>query len=199
MEHLDSRSDFQTDEEFANFRALIVNNKSSTNFFRSASSTSNRYGRAETVKKVMQKNGIKTVIDLSDLQCECRSEQFGYSIALLLNEAMKKPGPYIVQCESGKKRTGFLCIILEALSGTSYENIFKDYFESYKNNNGLDPVCSPEAVKRIIQQKTDSRIEYIMQYDNSTGLVNIRQAAISYLLHFGMTSAEIANLQNALY
>ena len=199
MKHLDSRSDFQTDEEFANFRALIVNNKSSTNFFRSASSTSNRYGRVETVKKVMQKNGIKTVIDLSDLQCECRSEQFGYSIVLLLNEAMKKPGPYIVQCESGKKRTGFLCIILEALSGTSYENIFKDYFESYKNNNGLDPVGSPEAVKRIIQQKIDSRIEYIMQYDNSTGLVNIRQAAISYLLHFGRTSAEIANLQNALY
>ena len=199
MKHLDSRSDFRTDEEFANFRALIVNNKESTNFFRSASSTSNRYGRAETVKKVMQKNGIKTVIDLSDLQCECRSEQFGYSIVLLLNEAMKKPGPYIVQCESGKKRTGFLCIILEALSGTAYENIFKDYLESYKNNNGLDPVGSPEAVKRIIQQKIDSQIEYIMRYDNNTGLVNIKQAAISYLLHFGMTAAEIANLQNALY
>lgn len=199
MKHLDSRSDFSTDEEFANFRALILNNKKSTIFYRSASAISNRYGRAETVQKIIRDNHINTIIDLSSLHCECKSVQFGETVVMLLREALAKPTPYIVQCDAGKKRTGFLCIILEALSSTSYENIIEDYLKSYVNNNGLDLAGSPKAVKKIIQQKIDSHIDYIKSFSQNPELVNLKQAAVNYLLHFGMTQTEIANLQQVLH
>ena len=67
--------------------------------------------------------------------------------------------PYIIQCDAGKKRTGFVCLILEMLSGTSYINIVNDYLESYKNNNGF--LANPEIAKDIEVQKIQKLIYYI--------------------------------------
>ena len=53
MKHLDSREDFETSEEFANFRGLILNNRESKLYFRSASAIRDKYGRAKTVQKLM--------------------------------------------------------------------------------------------------------------------------------------------------
>ena len=50
MKHLDNREDFRTDEEFTNFRNLILANHKSMTFFRSASAVKNKYGRAITVQ-----------------------------------------------------------------------------------------------------------------------------------------------------
>lgn len=53
MKYLDNREDFRTDEEFANFRNLILANHKSMTFFRSASAVKNKYGRASTVQQLM--------------------------------------------------------------------------------------------------------------------------------------------------
>lgn len=198
MKHLDNRSDFQTDEKFANFRALILDNKRSTNFYRSASSINDKYGRAKIVQKVMQKYNINTVIDFSHLQCRCQSEEFGSSLVSSLRKLQAEKGPYVIQCDAGKKRTGFVCIILEALSGTSYDNIVNDYLESYKNNNGLDTIYDLELTTRIIQQNINPRIQYIANYNGEISTINLKDAANKYLSHYGMISTEIANLQKLL-
>lgn len=204
MKRLDNRADFSTDEAFANFRGLILGNQISANFYRSASSTNNKYGRAKTVQEIMQRNQINTVIDFSNLQCRCQSDRFGYAVAKSLRKLQSKQLPCIIQCDAGKKRTGFVCIILEALSGTSYDNIIQDYLESYRNNNGLDTSSDPATTQKIIQQNINPHIEHIVNLTSTEfaaadlNVTVLQTAATKYLLHYGMTLTEIANLQKLL-
>ena len=198
MKHLDFRSDFATDEEFANFRALILNNRASSYFYRSASAITNYYGRAATVKSIMGKKGITSILDLSSIRCRCESEEFGYELSRRLKTLLSRPGPFIVQCDSGKKRTGFACIILEALSNTSYYNIVKDYLESYQNNNGLDLEKNPETVAAIITQRINSHIKFIAESSLDIATSHLQDAAKKYLSKYGLSSSEISQLQSVL-
>ena len=45
----------------------------------------------------------------------------------------EKEGPYLVHCTEGKDRTGFICMLLEALCGASYQEIVDDYMLTYDN------------------------------------------------------------------
>ena len=192
MKRIDDRSQFATDEAFANFRGLIIDNKRSSYLFRSASVHTNRYGRAETVQMLMYKHHIDTVIDLSRINHACRSEEFGFALSYALSEAIDQNGPYIIQCDAGKKRTGFACVLLEALSGTSRENIISDYLESYINNNGLSPTESDTIMR--LRSKVTSLIEFIASYSESPDLVI---SASSYLSKHDMTKPEIIKIGRA--
>lgn len=153
MKHLDSREDFETSEEFANFRGLILNNRESKLYFRSASAIRDKYGRAKTVQKLMGQLSIKKIIDFSNVEYRCMSDEFGFALTRRMQIILEEDGPYIIQCDAGKKRTGFVCIVLEMLSGTDYANIVVDYLKSYRNNNGIDFVKNRELAKNIEQQK----------------------------------------------
>lgn len=89
------------------------------------------------------------------------SDEFGFILVQKLRAILRKDPPYIIQYDAGKKRTGFVCLILEMLSGTDYTNIVNDYLESYKNNNGLDFLTNPEIAKEIEVQKIQKLIYYI--------------------------------------
>ena len=130
MKHFDNREDFRTDEEFANFRNLILANHKSMAFFRSASAVRNKYGRANTVRYLMQKNSIHQIVDFSSIEYRCMSDEFCFILVQKLRTILMKNPPYIIQCDSGKKRTGFVCLILEMLSGTNYNNIVNDLYAS---------------------------------------------------------------------
>lgn len=116
MNHLDNREDFRTDEEFANFRNLILANHKSMIFFRSAGTVNNKYGRASTVQQLMQKNSIHLIVNFSNVECRCISDEFGFILVQKLRAILREDPPYIIQCDAGKKRTGFVCLILEMLS-----------------------------------------------------------------------------------
>lgn len=161
MKHLDNREDFRTDEEFANFRNLILANHKSMIFFRSASAVNNKYGRASTVQQLMQKNSIHLIVDFSNVEYRCMSDEFGFILVQKIRAILKENPPYIIQCDAGKKRTGFVCLVLEMLSGTNYTDIVNDYLESYKNNNGLNFLANPEIAKDIEVQKIQKLIHYI--------------------------------------
>lgn len=198
MKHLDNREDFRTDEEFANFRNLILSNHKSMAFFRSASAVKNKYGRASTVQQLMQKNSIHLILDFSNVEHRCMCDEFGFILAQKLRSILGEDPPYIIQCDAGKKRTGFVCLILEMLSGTNYADIVNDYLESYKNNNGLNLLANPEIVKDIEVQKIQKLIYYINgnQDFKKTNLVEI---AYSFLRRYGMSQREIQILQQKLY
>ena len=198
MKHLDNREDFRTDEEFANFRNLILSNHKSMAFFRSASAVKNKYGRASTVQQLMQKNSINLIVDFSNVEHRCMCDEFGFILAQKLRSILGEDPPYIIQCDAGKKRTGFVCLILEMLSGTNYADIVNDYLESYKNNNGLNLLANPEIVKDIEVQRIQKLIYYINDNQDfkKTNLVEI---AYSFLRRYGMSQREIQILQQKLY
>lgn len=198
MKHLDSRECFSSDEAFANFRALILGDFRSNFFFRSASSINDRYGRAKTVSKIMEERKIKTVIDFSNVNCRCKSDDFGFILAMRIRKILDSPGPYIIQCDAGKKRTGFVCVVLEAFSGTSYNNIVEDYLESYKNNNGIDYVSDSVLVENTVLQRIDSIVRYIAGSDLRVSEIDLKNLAENYLLRNGLSQEELMSLQNVL-
>ena len=197
MRHLDERELFNTDEEFANFRGLLLQNKRSRYFYRSASAYTNYYGRAATVQKLIKTNSINTIIDLTGIKHRCRSDRFGREFCELLALAIERDGPYIIQCDAGKKRTGFACLVLEALSGTSYELLVWDYLTSYANNNGL--CLDADTVKYLARAKVIPNLLYIADATSCClDEINLASASRSYLLKHGLTTNQIRKLEEVL-
>ena len=198
MKHLDKREFFSSDEKFANFRSLILNNKKSKMFFRSASATRNIYGRMETVNKIMRNKSIKTTIDLTYIEYRCFSDEFGYELVNQFCKILAEEGPYVIQCDSGKKRTGFASIVLEMLSGTNYSLIVQDYIESYVNNNGVSVIDDCDVVEKIRKQKIDRIIQFISGAKESILETNFVKSAELYLLKYGFDEYEILKLHKKL-
>ena len=199
MKHLDNRKDFRTDEEFANFRNLILANRKSITFFRSASAVKNKYGRASTVQQLIRKNSIHLIVDFSNVEYRCISDEFGFILVQKLRAILRKGSlPCIIQCDAGKKRTGFVCLILEMLSGTNYTDIVNDYLESYKNNNGLNFLANPEIAKDIEVQKIQKLIYHIND-NQDFEKTNLEKIAYNFLQRYGMSQREIQILQQKLY
>lgn len=197
MKHLDKREDFSSDEKFANFRSLVLENKESAVFFRSASATKNVYGRMEVVNNIMRNRSIKTIINLSAIEHRCFSDEFGWELLSQFRRILIEEGPYIIQCDAGKKRTGFASIILEMLSGTNYEFIVQDYVESYINNNGISISNDRNAVEKI-REKIDRIIRLVGRTEKDISEIDFISSAKSYLLRYGFSEYEILRLREKL-
>lgn len=176
---------------------ILVNHKSMI-FFRSAGTVNNKYGRASTVQQLMQKNSIHLIVDFSNVEYRCMSDEFGFILVQKLRAILREDSPYIIQCDVGKKRTGFVCIILEMLSGTNYTDVVNDYLESYKNNNGLNFLANPEIAKDIEVQKIQKLI-YHISGNQDFEKTNLKEIAYNYLQKYGMSQREIQILQQKLY
>ena len=150
-------------EAFANFRPLF---KNSDQFYRSSSPFDNAYGRAKSVVQCVNKYQIRTIIDVADsaadfhqnlltahikskkLLCGCKiypvgddsglfSAQFQNTVRRALELIVDNRGPFLIHCRAGKRRSGFICAILQGLAGMSADAIMDDYMISYRNNNGV--------------------------------------------------------------
>ena len=74
------------------------------------------------------------------------SAEFREKVAAGLIEMTQHEGPYLVHCTEGKDRTGFVCVLLEALCGASYQEIVDDYMITYDNYYKI--TTSTQAVSR---------------------------------------------------
>ena len=197
MKHRDKREDFSSDEKFANFRSLVLENKESEVFFRSASATRNVYGRMEVVKTIIRDKSIKTIIDLTAIECNCLSNEFGQKLADQFRKILTEDGPYIIQCDAGKKRTGFASVVLEMLSGTNYEFIVQDYIESYVNNNGINVTNDCDTVERI-KERIDKIIRFIDGTEKNISEMDFASSAELYLSRCGFSEYEMLELRKKL-
>jgi protein tyrosine/serine phosphatase len=114
------------------------------------------------------KAGIKTVINLSDsewtlewkiagcswykrmfetgnviavhiMQFDILDREFHKKLKDALLFMAERESPYLIHCEAGIDRTGFLSIILEAFMGASLADIAKDYMLSFVDNGEYSP------------------------------------------------------------
>ncbi len=65
-----NRSDYSSDEVYANFRPVTVGNIGEGKFYRSCSPISNIYNRAQYADRLIASAGVKTVFNLSDSEGE---------------------------------------------------------------------------------------------------------------------------------
>ena len=104
-----------------------------------------------------------------------------------LRAALSKEGPIYIHCLEGKDRTGFVCILLEALGDATNEEIFRDYFKTYENYYHITKEAEPEVYEQFRALKLDP----IINRFTNNGVRSLKEGAIAYLKEGGMTDEEI--------
>lgn len=104
-------------------------------------------------------------------------------------------GPYLVHCTEGKDRTGFVCILLEALCGASYEEIVADYMITYANYYGITRETDPARYTVIVENVLNPMIQVIAGDGVELKTADLKAGAEAFLLGAGMTQAQLSALE----
>lgn len=225
------RSDYQSDEQFANFRALSGGSMRENFIYRGASPVDNSRGRAAITDSLVERAGIRCIIDLADSDEDMQgyfaaddfasdytktlyeqgrdivlsmganfdSEEYKQSVAAGMRQLLKYGGPAYIHCMEGKDRTGFVCLVLEALCGAGYDELCADYMATYANYYGITKEKTPDRYQAVVSLYFDSFIEYLVGSDAATWqTADYPAAAREYLTACGMTEQEIEQLRELL-
>ncbi len=209
MRHLvrtDVRADYASDAIFANFRMVSYGSIAEGMLYRSANPVLDDE-RAPYVATLTELVGIKTVINLADdkesLYANLDDAPYykalveeGSVIALnmgvtftdadfitKLREGLAfmahHKGPYLVHCNEGKDRAGFVSALLSAIMGATVDEVVEDYMISYENYYGVEKGTERyELISKIILNLFSDINDGKRVTDKS-----IKKVAESYLLN----------------
>ena len=108
------------------------------------------------------------------------------------------PGPYLVHCTEGKDRTGFVCMVLEALGGADYQAILDDYMITYDNYYGITEQSDPERYQVIAEQMAAPMLRTFAGETDDLASVDMTAAVTRYLEDCGMSAQKIETLRARL-
>jgi len=153
-----------TDTQFANFRPVETSGMGKGALYRSSSPVDPQLGRNRYADEALQSAGVRTVINLADtaesmraypdyaqsayakcsviplnLGIDIHSEAFQSGLADGMRYLAANDGPYLIHCTEGKDRAGFVCALLELLTGASASEAEQDYMLSFVNYYGVVP------------------------------------------------------------
>lgn len=126
------------------------------------------------------------------------SQEFKEKIASGLKELIKHDGAYLVHCTEGKDRTGFVCMLLEALVGASYEEIVNDYMITYYNYYRIDKDNEKQKYDVIVDNLLNPMIESIVLENVDYKKTSLESYASLFLKNAGMSDEEISSLKDKL-
>lgn len=104
-------------------------------------------------------------------------------------------GPFYIHCTEGKDRTGYVCMLVEALAGATYEEIVLDYMTTYKNYYGIENNGKDDKYNIIVENVLDPMIQSIVgkkSVDIKTA--NLAEYAKKFLIKNGLTERQIAEI-----
>ena len=139
-------------------------------------------------------------IALLGLNAGYRSDAFMASLTKGLRDLTEHEGPYYIHCTEGKDRTGFVCLLLEALAGASFDEIETDYMKTYENYYGITKQSEPAKYEALKELRLLDMLEWLADVPEGTELsgMDFTKAAENYLSDAGMTDPEIAALVAAI-
>ena len=121
-----------------------------------------------------------------------RSKEYAQKVVKGLTEIIKRESKSLIHCTEGKDRTGFVCLLIEALCGASIEELEKDYMKTYENYYGITKNKTPKRYKAIKELKFDDYIDYLT---SQCGKGSMIEAAEHYLRFGGMKNEDINRLR----
>ncbi len=160
-----------------NFREITAGGIAPGVLYRSSSPIDPRQGERRFVADaLLRRTGIATVVNTADCRLRFRSfsgyrdtyyarldatdqvalnmghsyasEAFLEDMGNGLDFISERPGPYLIHGTEGIERTGYLCMVLEALMGASKEELLADYLRSYEEYCRVEPYTAPWRVAR---------------------------------------------------
>ena len=218
----DNRSDFTTDDVFANWRVVTVGKIAPDRLYRSSSPIESD-ARAPYSAGLLTNSSVKTIINLADNETSGTNRMS--FVPYYADLASKKnviflnmgaaytdkvftakfhdalvfmaqhKGPYLVNGKEGKIRTGFVCAVLEALCGATIEEMDDDYMLSYENMYGLKKT----STQYIAINKSISEIFKEISGGKKVTNSNVQSLAETYVKKtVGLTTEELAKLKENL-
>jgi len=108
-------------------------------------------------------------------------------------------GPFLVHCTEGKDRTGFVCMLIEALAGASYQEIADDYMLTYDNYYEITREKDRAKYDTILEKNLDAMLKTVVGDET----VDIKSADLApyarqYLVRAGMTEEEVDAFLNRI-
>lgn len=127
------------------------------------------------------------------------SDEFKSRLAGGLLEMSAQEGPYLIHCTEGKDRTGFVCMLIEALAGASYEEIVNDYMITYDNYYGITEEKDPARYKVIVENVLEPMISSMAGDDTADiKTADLCVCAEAFLRGAGMTESQVRALKAAI-
>ena len=216
-----------TDAEFANARTVEAGNIVSGILHRSTTPFTNDINRAYYVATYLEKEKVKSVLNLADteekmlsydmpaysrqlwesgnvilcpLKADPTADEFVNTLVAGLKELPSHPAPYLVHCMEGKDRTGYVCALLEGLCGATYEEIVADYLVTYYNFYLMTPEDAPDVCNTLVTLRLNPCLMFYAGISDETLLpdIDFAQAFTNFLLTHGMSQDQINALISAL-
>ena len=219
------RNAFASDAVFSNFRELSGGKLRPRMFYRGASPVDDRNLRAACTDGLIREVGIGFILDLADTQQKAaaypffpgsrfeelmangsvaclgltaayREPAYASSLAEGLRAMMSQDLPVYIHCTEGKDRTGFVCILLEALAGADYEELLRDYMVTYDNYYGINEEDTPEKYAATVRVRFRDMMDWLAGVPSGTDLSGqtFEAQAAAYLMQAGMTEEEVLTL-----
>ncbi|MCQ2420557.1 MAG: tyrosine-protein phosphatase, partial [Clostridia bacterium] len=134
---------------------------------------------------------------LLDMNSSYETQEYQEKVATGMRQMLQSSGPVYIHCAEGKDRTGFVCTLLEALAGASYEEMRSDYMITYRNYYSVTKEETPEKYKAISDLYFDSFVVCLHGTENMDELIHADyvQDAKDYLIAGGMTADEAEQLR----
>lgn len=145
--------------------------------------------------KALDEDGRVIVLDMG---VDFSTDDFKTKLADGLRFMMANEAPYLVHCNEGKDRAGFVSAVLEALMGASADEIKEDYMASFVNYYHVEE--GSEQYNKIADTNILESLRDIAGLEKGADLegVDLAAAAKEYLTRIGLTEDEIASLEEAL-
>lgn len=202
-----------TDEQFANFRAVATTGMGEGKLYRSSSPVNPEINRNKEADAAAAAAGVKTFINLADneetmkayegfadsysagqnviclnLGVDFAADDFKAGLAEGLRFIAANEPPFLVYCNEGKDRAGFVCAVLEALMGATPEEIIADYMATYYNYYGVQPGTEQyDVIAASNIQKSLASAFHMADFFEGPDLM---ARAVHYMVEIGLSSEE---------
>ena len=145
--------------------------------------------------KSLDENG--KVVPLS-MAAAYKNDDFASKMKTMFLSILNNDGPYYIHCLEGKDRTGYVCMVIEALCGATYEELIDDYFITYHNYYGIEKGSNKYDVIKSLH--IDEMIRYVFDFKKTVNLLgaNYLNQVNDYLLAIGLTQEQINAVQTKL-
>ena len=126
------------------------------------------------------------------------SEEFSRKMKQMFDYIIANDGPFYVHCLEGKDRTGYVCMVLEAMCGATYQELVDDYFVTYMNYYKIEKGTS--KYNTIKNMHIDEMIRYVFDFPPQQNLLTAKyqETTDNYLHALGLTDADIEIIVNKL-
>ncbi len=120
------------------------------------------------------------------------SDSYKAGVAKAAHHIIAADGPVYIHCMEGKDRTGFVCLLLEALGGASVDEMRADYMQTYANYYKITEADRPENYAAVKGLYFDEFLESLSgEAGEARDGADYVEAARNYLASCGLSDTEI--------